>query len=134
MAIRQFNSANNIATTDNQRAAVYYFRAQVFEAALNMTEARQDWQNLLALPAEQVPAEWLSYAHDRWLFYNPPTSTITPTRTPVPTRTGTPTRTPPPSITPTFTVTPTSTLTLSPTITPTPTNTRSPTPTRTPID
>jgi tetratricopeptide (TPR) repeat protein len=128
MAIRQFNSAETLAVTDSQRAVVYYIRAQIYEKALNLTEARQDWGLILALPPESVPEEWRTLAQDRWDFFNPPTPTETPTRTRIPTRTSTPTRTPRPTITPTPTVTPT------PTITPTPTSTRTRTPTRTPID
>ncbi|MFZ0532099.1 MAG: tetratricopeptide repeat protein [Anaerolineales bacterium] len=128
MAIRQFKSAETLAVTDSQRAVVYYFRAQIYEQALNLTEARQDWGLILALPPESVPEEWRTLAQDRWEFFNPPTPTETPTRTRIPTRTSTPTRTPRPTITPTPTVTPT------PTITPTPTSTRTRTPTRTPID
>ena len=128
MAIRQFKSAETLAVTDSQRAVVYYFRAQIYEQALNLTEARQDWGLILALPPESVPEEWRTLAQDRWDFFNPPTPTETPTRTRIPTRTSTPTRTPRPTITPTPTVTPT------PTITPTPTSTRTRTPTRTPID
>ncbi len=128
MAIRQFKSAETLAVTDSQRAVVYYFRAQIYEQALNLTEARQDWGLILALPPESVPEEWRTLAQDRWDFFNPPTPTETPTRTRIPTRTSTPTRTPRPTITPTPTVTST------PTITPTPTSTRTRTPTRTPID
>jgi tetratricopeptide (TPR) repeat protein len=124
MTVRQFNSAENIAVNDAQRAVIYYYRAQVYEKALNMTEARQDWDRLLALPPDQVPEEWRNHAQERWDFFNPPTATSTPTRTRVPTRTSTPTRTPIPTKTPTPTITPT----------PTGTNTRIPTATRTPME
>jgi tetratricopeptide (TPR) repeat protein len=134
MAIRQFNSAETIAVTDAQRAAVYYNRAQIYERASNTTEARADWGRLLDLPPEQVPEDWRTLAQERWGFFNPPTSTDTPTTTRIPTRTSTPTRTPRASVTPTPTRSPTPTQTLTPTITPTPTSTRTRTPTRTPID
>jgi tetratricopeptide (TPR) repeat protein len=119
MAIRQFTSARDISTTDSQLAVVFYHRAQLFEETLNMTEAYQDWLDLLALPADQVPAEWLAHAQERWLFYNPPTPTHTPTRTPLPTSTSTPTETPLPTITNTPTITFTPTKTRTPTLTPT---------------
>ncbi len=128
MATRQFSSAELIALTDSQRAVVYYYRAQIYEQASNMTEARADWGRLLALPPEQVPEDWRTLAQERWDFFNPPTSTDSPTSTRISTRTSTPTRTPRPSITPT------STITHTPTITSTPTSTRTRTPTRTPID
>lgn len=142
MAIRQYNSAESIAANDSQLAVIYYYRAQVYEQASNLTEARQDWGRFLALPVDQVPEDWRIFAQERWDFYNPPTPTDTPTRTRIPTRTSTPTRTPRPTITPTptrtsrATITPTPTQTPTPTITPTPTvtptSTRTPTPTITP--
>ena len=119
---------------DAQLAVVYYHRAQAYEQALNMTQARQDWGELLALPVDQVPEEWRILAQARWDYFNPPTPTDTPTSTRVPTRTNTPTRTPRPTITPTPTQTPTSTQTLTPTITLTPSPTRTFTPTPTYID
>lgn len=124
MAVRQFNSAENILVDDAQRAVVYYYRAQVYEAALNMTEARQDWDRLLALPEDIVPEEWRIHAQERWLFFNPPTSTNTPTKTPIPTSTSTLTQTPKPTVTPTPTNTPTPTTTATPTITHWPTATK----------
>jgi tetratricopeptide (TPR) repeat protein len=113
MAIRQFNSAEALAATDYQRAVVYYNRAQIYEQDNDMSEALQDWTNLLALPPDQVPADWLALAQERWNYFNPPTATETPTDTPLPTETNTPTITP------------------TPTITQTPTITRTPTPNRT---
>jgi tetratricopeptide (TPR) repeat protein len=99
MAIRQFNSAETLAATDYQRAMVYFNRAQVYEAATDMTEAQQDWGRLLALPADQVPADWRSFAQERWDFFNPATATEIPTETPIPTSTMTPAATlgPPPT-------------------------------------
>jgi tetratricopeptide (TPR) repeat protein len=106
MAIRQYNSAETLAATDYQKAVVYFYRAQIYEQAGNMTQARQDWGSLLALPADQIPPEWHALAQERWDFFNPPTPTMTPTRTRVPTLTMTPTRTLQPSITPTPSKTP----------------------------
>jgi tetratricopeptide (TPR) repeat protein len=113
MAIRQFNSAETLANADYQRAVVYYNRAQIYEQDGDMSEALQDWINFLSLPPDQVPAEWLAYALERWNYFNPPTATETPTDTPLPTETSTPT------------------ITLTPTSTMTPTITRTPTPNRT---
>ena len=127
-AIRQYKSAESIAANAGQLAIVYYHRAQVYELASNMTQARLDWGRFLDLPVDQVPAEWRTLAEERWDFFNPPTPTQTPTNTHVPTRTSTPTRTPRSTITPTPTRTPT------PTITSTPTQTRTTTPTSTPIE
>jgi tetratricopeptide (TPR) repeat protein len=118
MSIRQYNSAETLAGTDYQKAVVYFYRAQVYEQAGNMTQARSDWGSLLALPPDQVPPEWYAIAQERWDFFNPPTATLTPTRTRMPT----------------FTMTSTATLRAS--ITPSPSNTPFYTPvvSRTPID
>ena len=97
MAVRQFNSAETLATTDYQLAVVYYNRGQILEEASSTTEALQDWERLLALPPDQVPQEWRKYAQERWNFYFPPTPTEIPTETPIPTIT----QTPGPSPTPT---------------------------------
>jgi tetratricopeptide (TPR) repeat protein len=113
MAIRQFNSAETLATTDSQLAVVYYNRAQLYELAGEESAALQDWVSLLSLPPDQVPPDWLATALERWSYYNPPTATELPTDTPSPTDTETPTITP------------------TPTITMTPTVTRTPTPNRT---
>ncbi len=102
-AIRQFNSAETLATTDYQRAVVYYNRAQIFEQDGDLTEALTDWTNLLALPPDQVPADWRALAQERWNYYNPPTATEIPTETPLPTETNVATST----VTPTITLTPT---------------------------
>ncbi len=109
MAIRQFNSAETLAGTDYQRAVVYYNRAQIYEQASEMSGALQDWTSLLALPSDQIPADWLTLARERWNFFNPATATETPTDTPTPTETNTATITPTPTITqtPTITLTPT---------------------------
>lgn len=103
MAARQFNSAQLLAVKDSQLALVYYNRAQIYEQALAMSKAMADWKSLLALPSDQVPAEWLLLAKQHLDIINPPTSTITPTRTPTPTHTQTQT----PTIVPTVTSTPT---------------------------
>ncbi len=120
MAIRQFTSAENLATTDKQRAVVYYNRAQVNEQAMSMTDAMNDWQLLLALPADQVPAYWRIFAQQHLDIINPPTATATPTSTSTPTETSTPTATP----TPTYG--PTAIMTISSLDTPTPTGTATP--------
>jgi tetratricopeptide (TPR) repeat protein len=125
-AYRTFRSAEQLATDDNQRALVYYYRAQVAEQALNLLEAKEDWGLLLALPDEAVPEDWRAFAQERWDSLHPPTATLTSTATKVPTVTPTPTPSPSP------TVTPTPTATTTPTPSPTPTPSRTPTPTRTP--
>lgn len=93
-AIRQFDSAEPLANTDNQRAVVYYYRAQMYEQDNSLTQALQDWESLLALPPDQVPPDWLVFAHEHVDILNPPTPTETPTSTLVPTETPTPANTP----------------------------------------
>ncbi len=93
-ALRQFSSAESLASFDAQRAIVYYNRAQVYEQDGNLTDASQDWSLLLALPADQVPPDWRTFAQEHYNILNPPTPTETPTITPSPTPTITPTPTP----------------------------------------
>ena len=131
-AYRTFGSAEQLATEDTQLAAVYFYRAQVAEQALNLLEAKEDWGLLLALPEEVVPAEWRTYAQERWDSLHSPTATPTSTATKIPTVTPTPTASPSPTPSPSPTVTPTPTDTPTPTNTLTPTPSRTPTPTRTP--
>ena len=106
MATRQFTSAENLATNDHQLAIIYYNRGRVYEQALSLSKAMEEWRLLLALPVDQVPAYWRTYALEHLELINPPTATDTPTRTPIPTATLTPTRTPLPTITNTPTITP----------------------------
>jgi tetratricopeptide (TPR) repeat protein len=106
MAIRQYSSAETLAATDYQKAIVFFYRAQIYEQAGNMTQARGDWGSLLALPPDQVPQEWYTQAQERWDFFNPPTATLTATRTRMPTLTMTPTPTLRPTITPSPSKTP----------------------------
>jgi hypothetical protein len=142
-AFGQLNSAANLAETDAERAALYYWRALSAEALGNLDTAIENWQALLNLPEEAVSLEWVRIAGERLLVLNPPTATPThtststptpsrtPTRTPSSTATPTSTRTPTITATPTHTRTPSSTPTLKSTATSTPTQTRSMTPTLT---
>ena len=118
MAIRQYTSAENLATNDHQLAIIYFNRARVYEQSLTLSKAMGEWQLLLALPPDQVPEYWRTYALEHLQIINPPTATTTPTRTPIPTATTTPTRTPIPTITytPTITASPTGLPTLEMTI------------------
>ena len=149
-AYGQFNSAANLAETNEERAALYYWRAMALEALNNPVGATENWKALLSLPEDAVPSAWARTASRHLLALNPPTPTAThtnthtPTATRTPTRTSTPTRTPLPTATPTLTRTPSPTPTLKSTVTPsstptarstntpTPTITRTITPTRAP--
>jgi tetratricopeptide (TPR) repeat protein len=127
----QIGVSLDLAQTDEQRAQVYYYRAQVLEALGNMPAALQDWQALIDLPSDAVPAEWAALAREELAPTATATFTVTPTptasRTPTATSTPTPTRTP--TATRTVTPSPTPTLTRTPTASLTPTKTRTSTPT-----
>ena len=102
-AILQFKATQLIAANNTQLAEVFYNRAQIYEEQTDTTHAILDWGRLLDLPQEEVPAEWWSYAQERWDFYNPatPTKTSRPTLAPTSTITSTPLPTFTPTITPT---------------------------------
>ena len=129
-ASRQLNSAAKLANSDEELAALYYWRALSGEASNDPLAAIKDWQSLIELPEDVVSAEWIKTANAHLLALIPPTPTATSTRTPTPTITPTPTRTPLPSATatPTRTASPTSTPTKTITFTTNPTRTITSTP------
>jgi tetratricopeptide (TPR) repeat protein len=122
-AYGQFNSAYHLAETDNELAALYYWRALTLEDLANPSGAAKNWEALLSLPDEAIPPSWARTAKRHLLVLNPPTPTATQTPTLTPTVTRTPTRTP------TRTASPTHTRTPLPSATPSATRTPSPTPT-----
>ena len=106
-AFQQAEIAFGLAESDGQRAQVYYWRAKSLEKMGQLAPAKRDWEALLALPAEAVPAAWRTEARQRLAALATPSVTPTVTRTPTvtstpkpgtptPTRTRTPTRTPTP--------------------------------------
>ncbi len=101
-AFIQAEKAFPLAKTDEQRAQVYYWRAKAQERIGQPRGAERDWNALLALPPEAVPAAWRTEARARLTALSTPSRTPTPTPTPSPTRTPTATRTPTPEpVTPT---------------------------------
>jgi tetratricopeptide (TPR) repeat protein len=116
----QFDASLDLAKTDTERAAVYYWRAQVLEKLGNPPAARRDWEALLGLPEEALPAGWAETAAEHIATLNTPTATATPTRSATPTVTPTLTKTPSPTATPAPTQTP------SPTPSPAPTKSSTP--------
>ncbi|MBE9474036.1 MAG: tetratricopeptide repeat protein [Chloroflexi bacterium] len=113
-AISQFNGSEQLATTDQQQAEVYYWRAKTFIATGDVRSAVEDYQALLELPVENVSEEWLEVAQE-YIIQLTPTPTMTPSPIPA---TKTPTVATPTS---------TSTMTASPTVvTPSPTSTGTP--------
>ena len=98
-AYLQAEQAFPLAETDEQRAQVYYWRAKAQEKMGQLAAAKRDWESLLALPAEAVPAAWRTEARQRLSALTTPSVTPTVTRTPTATPTPkpkTPTRTPTP--------------------------------------
>ena len=121
-AWKQFAESESLAKTDATTAEMLYWRGQALDALdlpNTVDSAIRDYQSLLALPAENVPAAWRDFAAQRL-------AVLTATDTPIPTSTATSTMTPTRSATitssPTGTQTATSTNTPTvqkPTITPT---------------
>ena len=129
-AYSQINATENLASTDEELAQVYYWRALALEAKGSDADAVMDWRALLDLPKTAYPTQWPAtvQAHLEALYTATPTATSTATSTPTPTQTSTRTPTPTRTKTPTRTFTPSPTSTISPTSRPSAT----PSPTLTP--
>ena len=119
--------AKPLAKIDKTKAQVYYWEALILEEIgdpLSVEGARNAWYELIALPADAMPAEWRNQAFEHLKITPTFTPTLTPTITPTFTLTLSPTITP--------TITPILSPTISPTVTPTPSSTKMPSPTPTP--
>ncbi len=81
-AYLQADTAFRLAETDTQRAQVYYWRAKAQEQIGQPKGAERDWNALLALPPEAVPAAWRTEARTRLAALRTPSPTPTFTRTP----------------------------------------------------
>lgn len=90
-AYQQFSVCEAYAESDEDWAQIYYWRAQALENLGQTDVARNNWSNLLKLPAASVPEDWQLLAEQR--LGRTRTPTLTPTRTITPTLTRTPTRT-----------------------------------------
>jgi len=107
-AAGQFEFSANLARTNEQKAAAYFWRAQAMEGLGSTSAAIKDWKLLLGLPKAVVPTDWLSFAQVHLATLTAPTLTstatikpsLTPSRTPVPSRTVAPSATKPASPTP----------------------------------
>jgi tetratricopeptide (TPR) repeat protein len=99
-AYLQAGQAFRLAESDQQRVQVYYWRAKAQDKMGQLAGAKRDWEALLALPAEAVPAAWRTEARQRLTALTTPTVTPTITRTPTSTQTPTPTITPKPGTKP----------------------------------
>ena len=100
-AVLQYKNAEAIASNNSQLALVYYYRAQMYEQAMKLTKASQDWRLLLDLPSDQVPEDWRILAQERWDFINDITPAPSLTNTQASSFTTTPTQAPIPTNTPT---------------------------------
>jgi len=132
-AISQFTGSEQLAQSEREQAEVYYWRANTFIEFGSISSAVKDYLALLDLPAEELPANWITEAQN-YILQLTPTPTMTssplpPTDTPtVVTPSSTPTMTPEPtnvSPSPTFTKTPTPKL-VTPSPSPLPTLTQKP--------
>lgn len=95
-AYLQAEQAFPLAETDEQRVQVYYWRANAQEKMGQLAGAKRDWEALLALPAEAVPAAWRTEARQHLVAMTTPSVTPTVTRTPTATLTPKP-KTPTPT-------------------------------------
>ena len=118
-ALLELDKTEALATTDEQKAQIYYWGAIVYEKREEMDNAATYWLKLLDLSEDAMTSQMRAEAEGHLAKI----STSTPTRS---SKTATPTKTPTP--TKRVTVTVTRTLTKTPTKTPTPTRTPTPTP------
>lgn len=119
-ALQQFTVAEGLAETNTQKAELLYWRGQVLEAGGNPGAAVQVYLELMAIPEEDLPGDYLQFAQERLFILNPPTATATATSSLTPTSTRTSTSTPKLSATPSRTATRTPLPTRTPTSTITP--------------
>lgn len=81
-AYLQINKLERAAGSDEQRAQLYYWRAQALEGIGEPAGAIRDWQRLLDLPETAAPVEWRQTARDRISALATPTPTSRPTAAP----------------------------------------------------
>lgn len=77
-----FSLAVSKSANNTERAAAYYWRAIGLEQIKNLTSALADWDALLKLPANEVPAQYRETAQQRIQQAATPTRTPTPSATP----------------------------------------------------
>ncbi len=107
-AYQQFSVSEAFAESNRDHAEIYYWQGQSLENLGEIKPAILSLQQLLALPPDGIPAEWISYAQQRLQALATPTNTpftVTPSSTRQPTRTSTSTLTRQPTRTQTPTLT-----------------------------
>lgn len=112
------NYAAGLVENDNEKAAVFFWRAQAAEKQEKVKEAIKDWKALMELPAEIVPEEWIAMAVEHLDALSTPTPTPKVTQTLTRTPRSTSTALPTPS--PTGEIIETESVTSTPDTTPTP--------------
>jgi tetratricopeptide (TPR) repeat protein len=109
IAYNQISRAEGMVKTPEQKAAIYYYRAQSLEGLMSRNEAKdymviKEWKSLLALPASGMPQSWRDTATQHISLLQTPTPSPSATRTstkPSATATATPTHTKPVTPSPT---------------------------------
>jgi tetratricopeptide (TPR) repeat protein len=101
-AYNQISRAEGLVKTTEQKAAVYYYRAQSLVGLLSQNEVKpyvvvKEWQSLLDVPASSMPQTWRDTAVEQLALLQTPTPSVSPTMTKTQ---STPTRTPTKVITP----------------------------------
>jgi tetratricopeptide (TPR) repeat protein len=120
------DKAQTLATTDEQKALIYYWAGITYEKRENSKKAAEYWQLLLDLPEKSMTAKMRTEATTKLSNIVTPTDSAKPTIT----KPTTPTKPVTVTITPTSAAPITGTVTKTPTTTPTPSRTPSPTPTK----
>lgn len=88
-AYNQISRAEGMVQTMEQKAAVYYWRAQALHGLLLRNEVKpyvviKEWQSLLALPETAMPSSWRTTAQQQIDLLRTPTPGKSPTRTTTP--------------------------------------------------
>ena len=63
-AYLQVDHSEELARTEKDLARVYYYRAQIAHELSQFHQEDLDWQALLKLPSDVVPADWIEQAVD----------------------------------------------------------------------
>ena len=106
-AYNQISRAEGMVSTPEEKAMIYYYRAQSLEGLMSRNEAKdymviKEWKSLLALPANDMPQSWRDTATQHIALLQTPTPTKSPSRTITPPpATATPTSIKSPSPSPT---------------------------------
>lgn len=81
-ALQQMKKVAQLAKSESELAGLYYWRAQVYEGLEESDLAREDWQALIALPAEALQPGWADFANQHLAPQATPTPPVDSTPTP----------------------------------------------------